>query len=232
VVDVLEIRPAEAGVMRTMPGLGTLGHLLTEPEIRVMPIREGRAFFSDRVELPLKPMIGVIGTAPGRGDVPNSTPGPHGGNMDCTLIEEGSTVYLPVKVPGALFGLGDLHAVMGDGEILICAVEMAGWVRVRLDVLKECDLPLPLVENVELVATIHSHEDLDQAAQGAVEAMARLLTEQVGLPLNEAGMLMSAVGQLRICQVVDPLKTCRMEFPKWLLEEYGFTLRALGVGLT
>ncbi len=227
VAQVLEIRPAEQGVMTAVPGLGALGRMIAEPETRVVPIREGRAMFSERVELPLSPMVGVIGTAPGQGSIPNGTPGPHGGNMDCTLIAEGSKVYLPVEVPGALFGLGDLHAVMGDGEVLICGVEMAGWVRVRLDVLKGLDLPLPLVENEELVATIHSHQDLDQAAQGAIEAMARLLTGQVGLPLHEAGMLMSAVGQLRICQVVDPLKTCRMEFPKWVLERYGFALERI-----
>lgn len=227
VAHVLEIRPAEQGVMTAVPGLGALGRMIAEPETRVVPIKGKRAIFSEEVQIPLGPMIGVIGTAPREGSVLNGTPGPHGGNMDCTLIAQGSKVYLPVEVPGALFGLGDLHAVMGDGEILICGVEMAGWVRVRLDVLKGLDLPLPLVENEELVAAIHSHEDLDQAAQGAIEAMARLLTEQVGLPLHEAGMLMSAVGQLRICQVVDPLKTCRMEFPKWVLEEYGFALERI-----
>jgi amidase len=110
---------------------------------------------------------------------------------------------------------------MGDGEIVVCGVEMAGWVTVRLEVLKGRFLPLPLVENENLVATIHSHEDLDLAAQGAIESMARLLTERVELPLHEAGMLMSALGQLRVCQVVDPLKTCRMEFPKWALERHG-----------
>lgn len=147
--------------------------------------------------------------------------------MDCTLVTEGSTVYLPVEVPGALLGVGDLHAVMGDGEVLICGVETAGRVRLRLEVLKGRSLPLPLVETGDVVATVHSHKDLDQAAQGAIEALARLLTEQVGLPLHEAGMLMSTVGQLRICQVVDPLKTCRMEFPKWVLERYGFTMGQL-----
>jgi len=227
VASVLDIRPAEQGVMTAVPGLGALGHRITEAETRIVPIVGRHAIFSQSIKLPLAPMVGVIGTAPARGAILNGTPGPHGGNMDCTLIAEGSIVYLPVEVPGALFGLGDLHAAMGDGEILICGVEMAGWVRVRLDVVRGCDLPLPLVENGELVATIHSHEDLDQAAQGAIESMARLLTEQVGLPVNEAGMLMSAAGQLRVCQVVDPLKTCRMEFPKWVLEKHGFSLKRL-----
>lgn len=222
VAHVLQIKPATQGVMVTVPGLGALGHLITDPQTKVVPLREGQALFSERVQIPLGPMVGVIGTAPKEGEILNGAPGPHGGNMDCTLIGEGSTVYLPVEVPGALFGLGDLHAVMGDGEIVVCGVEMAGWVTVRLEVLKGRLLPLPLVENDHLVATIHSHEDLDLAAQGSIEGMARLLTERVGLPLHEAGMLMSALGQLRVCQVVDPLKTCRMEFPKWALERHGY----------
>jgi len=222
VAHVLEIKPANQGVMVAVPDLGALGHLISEPQTRVVPLREGQALFSERVQIPLDPMVGVIGTAPQDGEILNGAPGPHGGNMDCTLIGEGSRVYLPVEVPGALFGLGDLHAVMGDGEIVVCGIEMAGWVTVQFEVLKGRFLPLPLVENDHLVATIHSHEDLDLAAQGSIEGMARLLTERVGLPLHEAGMLMSALGQLRVCQVVDPLKTCRMEFPKWALERHGY----------
>jgi amidase len=228
VAHMLEIKPARQGVMTAVPGLGALGHLITEAQTKIIPIRRGQALFSEQLQIPLAPMIGVIGTAPRAGSILNGTPGPHGGNMDCTLIREGSRVYFPVEVPGALFGLGDLHAVMGDGEIVVCGVEMAGWVGLRLTLLKGARLPLPLVENEELVATIHSHEDLDLAAQGAIESMAHLLTETVGLPLHEAGMLMSALGQLRVCQVVDPLKTCRMEFPKWALERYGFALKQSG----
>jgi len=228
VASILEIRPAREGVMRVKPGMGALGHLISEPHVKVIRLMEGHALFSEQVHIPLAPMIGVIGTAPREGSISNDTPGPHGGNMDCTLVKEGSRVYLPVEVPGALFGLGDLHAVMGDGEIVVCGVEMAGWVRLRLELLKSARFPLPLVENEELVATIHSHADLDGAAQGAIESMARLLTEPAGLPLHEAGMLMSVLGQLRICQVVDPLKTCRMEFPKWALDRHGLTMPQLG----
>ena len=62
-------------------------------------------------------MIGVIGVAPEKDDINTGTPGTHGGNMDNTMITEGATLYFSVKVPGALFALGDVHAVMGDGEI-------------------------------------------------------------------------------------------------------------------
>jgi amidase len=227
VASILEITPAEQGVMVAVPGLGALGDQLVEAQTRIVPLQGELAVFSEQIQIPLNPMIGVIGTAPKEGSVLNGTPGPHGGNMDCTLITEGSRVYLPVEVPGALFGVGDLHAVMGDGEVVVCGVEVAGRVRVRLDLLKGVRLPLPLVENEELVATIHSHEDLDMAAQGAIDNMARFLTQQLDIPLQEAGMLMSVLGQLRVCQVVDPLKTCRMEFPKWALERYGFAMERM-----
>ena len=85
-------------------------------------------------------------------------------------------------------------------------------------------LPTPFVESPELVATIYSAPTTDEAANGAVHRMAQFLTEFVKLPLNDAGMLMSLVGQLKFCQVVDPLKTVRFEFPKWVLAEYGFSL--------
>jgi amidase len=227
VASILEITPAEQGVMVAVPGLGALGDQLFEAQTRIVPLQGELAVFSEQIQIPLNPMIGVIGTAPKEGSVLNGTPGPHGGNMDCTLITEGSRVYLPVEVPGALFGVGDLHAVMGDGEVVVCGVEVAGRVRVRLDLLKGVRLPLPLVENEELVATIHSHEDLDMAAQGAIDNMARFLTQQLDIPLQETGMLMSVLGQLRVCQVVDPLKTCRMEFPKWALERYGFAMERM-----
>ena len=73
-------------------------------------------------------MLGVIGVAPAEGEIPNSTPGGHGGNMDCTLITRGASLYLTVGVEGALFGCGDMHAVMGDGEVVICGAETPGEV--------------------------------------------------------------------------------------------------------
>jgi amidase len=74
------------------------------------------------------------------------------------------------------------------------------------------------------VATIYSAETADEAAQGAIHNMHRFLTELAGLPVNDAGMLMSLVGELKFCQVVDPEKTVRFEFPKKVLKEFGFKL--------
>jgi amidase len=226
-VEIQDLQVAEQGIMVAIPGEGALGDVIAETETRVMRIEEGQAVFGDRVRLPLQPMIGVIGVAPEGEAVPNGTPDAHGGNMDCTLIGAGSTVYLPVHAAGALLGLGDVHAVMGDGEIVVCGLEAAAEVTFCTRVLKEARLPTPFVETADRVAAIYSAPTLDQAADGAIHAMARFLHEVAGLAINEAGMLMSVAGELKFCQVVDPMKTVRFEFPKTVLRAYGFSLQAL-----
>ena len=223
-VKVLEVRPESPGIMLVRPGAGALGDLIPEPAIRIIPLEGDMAVMSDRVRLKIDPMIGVLGVAPREGAIGNMSPGPHGGNMDCKLVKPGATVYLPVEVPGALLGAGDVHACQGDGEIVICGVECNAEVVLRVELFKGRILPLPFLENEELVATIHSAEDLDEAASGAIHRMADFLTRQVCLTLPEAGRLMSTAGNLRICQVVDPLMTCRMEFPKEVLVQLGFSL--------
>ncbi|MEW6546802.1 MAG: acetamidase/formamidase family protein [Bacillota bacterium] len=213
VVDVLRIEIASQGVMVAVPGLGALGHLISEPETKVIPIREGKALFNETVAFPVKPMIGVIGTAPEK-EVPCGTPGPHGGNMDTRLITEGARLYLPVFVPGANLCLGDLHAVMGDGEVVVCGVEIPGRVTVRVDVRKARRLDSPMLETSDAWYTIASAKDLDEAAQMALEHMLAFVRERTGLSLNHAGMLLSIAAHLEISQVVDPLKTVRMRLPK------------------
>jgi amidase len=210
--------------MVAIPGEGALGDVITQMETTILHVEGGEIVFKDRVRVPTHPMIGVIGVAPAEGSVPNGTPGPHGGNMDCKLIRQGSRVYFTVGVDGALFGAGDFHAAMGDGEIVVCGAETAGELRFRAQVVDLPGLPTPFVETDELVAAIYSAPTTDEAAQGAIHRMAKFLNEQVKIPLNDAGMLMSLVGQLKFCQVVDPLKTVRFEFPKQVLAEYGYRL--------
>jgi amidase len=124
-----------------------------------------------------------------------------------------------------MFGAGDMHAAMGDGEIVVCGAETPGSVRFKAQVVSLPGLPTPFIETEEVVATIYSAPTIDEAASGAIHRMALFLTDFVKVPLNDAGMLMSLVGQLKFCQVVDPLKTVRFEFPKSVLREYGFEMR-------
>ncbi len=225
-VRIESIEPGDHGVMTTGADMGVFGDELRENTIRIVPIRDGAIALLGR-SYPANPMIGVIGTAPAATPVANGTPGEHGGNMDCKLITEGATLVLPVHVPGALFALGDLHAAMGDGEVCSTGVEMPGKVTVRLKVLKSLDLPVPFLIGEDLVSAIASAATLDEAAAAAAKRMAHWIHRRSGMPLAEVAMLLSAKGDLRICQVVDPLKTVRMEFPRTWLEALRVDLQAV-----
>ena len=217
-VKIEKIELADQGVMMVGPDLGVMGHRIKEMEAKIIPIRDGKALFND-IEIPLNPMIGVIGVAPAGDGVNCGTPGAHGGNMDNKMITEGATLYLPVFAEGALFGLWDLHAAMGDGEISVTGIEVSGKVTVTLEVIKNVDLNHPMLENDEVFTQIASAETLEEAVKIATEEMINRIVEKSGLSISEATMLMSAAGQAEICQVVDPLMTVRFVVPKWLLTQ-------------
>jgi amidase len=210
--------------MVAVPNVGALGHLITSEETVIVEHRDDTVVFKDKVVVKQKPMLGVIGVAPAEGTIPNSTPGSHGGNMDCTLVTSGSSLYFTVGVEGALFGCGDMHAVMGDGEVVICGAETPGEVRLTPQVVDIPGLPTPFLENDELVAVIASADSTDAAYKMAIDMMHGFLTKVAGMPTNDAALLMSLVGYLKFCQVVDPLLTVRFEFPKSVLADYGFVM--------
>jgi amidase len=202
------------GVMAVAPGIGVHGAELQEQVCRIVPIEGGTAWVADRVAVPLRPMIGVIGVAPAGDAVPTASPGPHGGNMDTRLIGAGALLYLPVAHDGALFAAGDLHAAMGDGEICGTGIEVGGSVTVRLDVRRDLHIDEPVLEVGDLVVTIASAETLDGAAEAATRHMTGLLMERLGVSLELATMVMSAAGDLQVSQIVDPLRTARFALPK------------------
>ncbi|MFF0828345.1 acetamidase/formamidase family protein [Brevibacillus sp. NPDC003359] len=228
VVHIQKIEIKNQGVMVTGPDLGVMGVDLQENVIKMIPIQDGKAVLSDKLQVPINPMIGVIGTAPAKEAISCGTPGDHGGNMDCKQMREGTTLLLPVNVPGALFALGDLHAAMADGEVAVCGVEIAGEVTVKLDVIKGKQWPLPMAVNQEHLITIASEKVLDKAADRAVINMVHFLHEELGVEKTEATFLLSAAGDLRICQVVDPLKTARVELPLAYATALGFEPKMVG----
>jgi amidase len=213
-VEILSIKVAEYGVMAAIPDGGLLGSSIKKSEIKIIPVQDGKAVFNDKIKIPVEPMIGVIGVAPEIGEMPCGSPGSHGGNMDNTRIKEGSTLYLPVYVEGGLLSMGDLHACMGDGEIMVTGVEIPGNVKVKVDVIKDSKLNNPILEDSEYIYTIASHEDLMTAVRTSTEGMHTYIMDKLAMSYNEAGMLLSAAGNVQICQVVDPKLTVRFAFPK------------------
>ena len=217
-VEILKIDFAPQGVMVTSKGLGVLGEKITEPNTKIIPISGGYAHFAPGIDLPLTPMMGVIGVAPRSGDIHCAVPGDHGGNMDTKIITVGSKVYLPVAVKGALLAVGDLHACMGDGELSGTGIETAGKILMKVTVLKGTRLERPMVETADSMYTIASAKEFKDGVHAAVEDMVNYLMKKTGLSFPDAYRLLSATCDIQVSQVVNDLHTFRVRAPKALLK--------------
>ena len=200
---------------------GVCGDRFSDWATHFCKVEDGKVVWDERLNIPLAPMIGV---APEGEPVNCGTPGKHGGNMDNTAIAAGATLYFPVAVDGALFGCGDMHAVMGDGEVSVSGAEVAGYATVTLTALPELSVPNPLIENETHFGIIVSAESLDKAAELAVQQMVDLLASRTNESEADLVMLLSLVADVRVCQMVDPEKTVRFMVPKYVLDAIGFSL--------
>lgn len=203
---------------------GVCGDRFNAWSTQVCEIDGDELVWDERLRIPLRPMIGVIGVAPEGDPINCGTPGSHGGNMDNTAITAGATLYFPVFADGALFGCGDMHAVMGDGEISVSGAEAAGWATVTLTAMPELKLVDPLIENATHFGVIASAETLDAAADRAVHEMLDLICDRTAEDPDKVVMLLSLVGDVQVCQMVDPEKTIRFMVPKYVLDSLGFKL--------
>ena len=176
--------------------------------------------FSPGIEIPAKPFWGVIGVAPppSMGRVSSGPPNVFGGNLDNPDLGAGSTLYLPVHVPGALLSIGDGHAVQGYGEVSLSAVEtsLKGEVQVLLH--KGVHLRWPRAETATHYITMGLDPDLDQAAKLATREMLDFLVETKGLSREDAYLLASAAMNLVVTQVVDGTKGIHALMPKAIFQ--------------
>lgn len=223
-VDILDIELDGQTSSCTGEDAGVCGDLFKGWSTHLGTVEGDSLKWDDKLSIPLNPMIGVIGVAPFGEPVNCGTPGAHGGNMDNLDIAVGATVYFPVATEGALFGCGDLHAAMGDGEISVSGAEVAGYVTARLTAMPDLSLKNPLLENATHFGTIASAETLDEAASIAVHDMVEIVHAGTGIAKDELVMLFSLVGNVRVCQMVDPEKTVRFMVPKYVLDAYDFSL--------
>ena len=213
-VTINKIDVDEKGTVCALENEGTLGHIVFGNHVKIVHIENGEAVFTPEIRIPIKPMIGVIGVAPAGEAVGCGTPGHHGGNMDNTMVAEGAVLYFPVAVEGALLALGDVHAVMGDGEIGVTGLEIPAEVNLTVEVIKGKAPEYPVLENEDSFSIIVSKETVDEATVRATELMHDFLAERMDISSPDIIMLMSLVGDVEICQIVDPLKTVRFVFPK------------------
>ena len=219
-IEILSIQiNAPFALNAFVPGQGLLPGDYPYQRLRIIPFDMGRkvALFTDKIEIPLRPFWGSIGVAPPSfaGRISSGPPWIHGGNMDNKELTEGSTLYLPVHVPGALLSLGDGHAAQGNGEVDLTALETALIGRIRVTVRKDLRMVTwPRAETATHYLTMGFHENLEEAARIAVREMIRFLVRDKGLDRDTAYMLCSIAVDLEITQVVDGRQGAHCMLPK------------------
>ena len=229
--DVLEVRILDARLRQDWgwnliePGLGTLPEDFTAQRRLHIPLdrTRGVAHLPWGMELPLRPFFGVMGVAPppAWGAITSVVPRAHGGNMDNKELVPGSTLWLPVFNEGALFSVGDGHAVQGDGEVCLTAIETCMSGSFELHLRKDLALELPRAETPTHHLTMAFDEDLDEAARRALREMIAFLRERLGLSAEDAYTLCSLAVDLRITQLVDGNKGVHAMLDKRLLPATG-----------
>lgn len=199
-IDILEIKTGDWGYCSR----------------RIFELKDGFAEFSASLKLPLEPMLGCLGVAPAEGTLDTRAPGETGGNMDCREVRAGSTIVFKTRVKGGLAGMGDAHALQGDGEVTGQGIETDAETVIRFRKLPESISDRPVIIRSDSFSTLGADKDLENAAWQATDDMIKLVQKKTGRTKEEARLLVGLTGKLRINQIVDPTKGARMEVPSWV----------------
>jgi acetamidase/formamidase len=236
--DVLEvrykhIRPFDWGAVFNNPGsLGTglLAQDFPEGQVKYLKIDFPKmtAEFNSNIHVPIKPFQGTLGLAPPDGFYPplspgvtsSVPPGPHGGNTDLSEMTEGSTMFIPVWKPGALIFTGDSHAVQGDGEINLSALETRMQeLRIQVVLHKQKNFAWPVAETPTHWITLGLDKDLNVAMTLAARNAINFLAAHADLTKPDAYALCSIAVSFRVTQVVDIVRGVHAMIPKNLFAE-------------
>jgi len=214
-VEILELRTQDWGWTAIIPGFGLLPDDFTSAYLRVFDLTNGEyAYIREDVAIPIEPFFGTMGVCPsGAQDQAVMPPGSFGGNMDTRQLVQGTTLYLPVEVEGALFSCGDAHAAQGDGEVCVTGIETPIGATLRFTLEKDRRIPAPQyhvhgpltpwANRGEWYGTTGVGPDLFAAAQDAVRAMIDYVSERSSLSREDAYVLASLCVDLKISEIVD-----------------------------
>jgi acetamidase/formamidase len=235
VIEILKVRPNRDTAVSTqggnfgalVPDSGTAFLNETFPRGRYV-WRLDRAAMTGTVDLPtsasgkatipLRPMLGRVAVAPeGSEAFGGLWPGEFGGNMDAADVREGTTVYLPVFHPGALFYFGDGHAAQGDAEVCGSGLETSMEVAFRFGLRKGKAIAWPRLEDAEHIMVAGSARPLSDALRIAFVELIDWLVADYGFSKPDAYQLVSQVAVVRVANMVDPIYTVVAKFPKRLL---------------
>ncbi|MFG3151441.1 acetamidase/formamidase family protein [Streptomyces sp. NPDC048219] len=214
-IEILNLAPGPWGWCAVLPELGLLPDDFPDPFIRYFDLTGAtHTELVPGVRVPIRPFLGVMGTLPNGIDTASAFP-PHqgGGNVDTRHLTRGATLQLPVFRDGALFSCGDPHAAQGDGEVCVSAIETSMTAALRFTVRQQSistprfTVPSPSVRPERdaegYYGTMGIHADLMEGARTAVRGMIDLVAGEHGLTPQDAYMLCSVAGDLRIFEIVD-----------------------------
>jgi amidase len=204
IAEILDVRPIEWGVATLIPGFGQLIDNVQSPVTRLFDVRDGEIRMNDRVRFPAKPMVGVVGVATDGEELSNGLAGRHGGNLDDHFHGKGAKIYFPVRQPGAMFAVGDMHASMGDGEICFTGVEIAGEVDIRFSLLKGKQATWPVTELADSWLPHATADAYDEAVRLVAEEAARLLVDEHGFSMEDAFIFLSVACDVGVAQACKP----------------------------
>lgn len=223
VIEIIDVSIPDMSVTVVVPGFGGLeGWLEASPPLtKFSKIKNGKVIYQlndgREIEVPVEPFIGTMGVSPAAEAISTVVPGKHGGNMNAQEVCPGNRLYLPVSVKGALLGLGDVHAVQGDGEICGTAIEIPSIVTIKIDVIKDKRIDWPRVESPNEIMTVCSARPLEDAVRLAFLELIMWLENDYGFERYDAYMFLSVAAKVRLAQIVDPLFTVVSKLPKAFL---------------
>ncbi|QFR34225.1 acetamidase/formamidase family protein [Ancylobacter sp. TS-1] len=226
VLEIVEMEVDTLGFTALWPGVGMFPDWVRQKEFgmqtRVVAIGDGVVHWSDKVKLPVRPMIGVAGVAPVHGAVLTVDNGPHGGNLDVQEITAGNTVMFRVNHDGAHLFLGDCHALQGDGEANgMGAIEVAATLTVKVSLAPApARLNHPRIETPTHICTLGCARPLEDAMRIAFQEMIYWLEDDYGIPAAEGYMLLGQIAEARCTQVVNPKYTYICKVDKALLAQF------------
>jgi amidase len=221
-IEEMELVPP--GFTALVPGVGAFVDWIRHRDFgvhsRVVDVRDGNVIWDRGLRIPVRPMVGVIGTAPLLESVSTMDNGPHGGNLDVQELGPGTTVLLPVAVPEAMLFLGDCHAVQGDGELCGCgAIEIRTFTTVRVDLRpRPPGMRWPRFETADHIGAIGCARPLEDAFRISAEELVGWMVEDYGFTAAEAVLLLGQVAEARCAQVVNPKYTYVTKIAKRYLE--------------
>jgi len=222
-VELLDLEPGDWGWTGMGPEFGFLAGETEAKGFKTYKLdkENNLVHFSESISIPMKPFPGVMGVAPNTEEMLTTfPPRANGGNMDDPNLVKGVTVYFPVFVKGALFSIGDTHAVQGLGEVVGTAVECDMRIRFRLSVIKDKKITEPEYESKDFYATTGFGTTIDEAAKKATRYMVEHISSTYDISWEDAYMLCSLIGDLKIAEVVDlPHMLVTMHIPKSVFEK-------------